>query len=52
MAHSPKFIEGEEFAWADSAYSLGIQTIPVHKKPASLRPENAAFDHTVSHLHV
>src|ERR1700683_5340213 len=44
------FFEGEEFAWTDSAYSLDTRTIPVHKKPASLRPENIIFDCTVSHL--
>jgi len=46
------FFEGEEFAWADSAYSLDPRTIPIHKKPASLRPENIIFDRAVSHLRV
>ena len=38
------FFEGEEFAWANSAYSLDPQTISIHKKPASLHPENIIFD--------
>jgi hypothetical protein len=50
--HPNWFFEGNEFAWADSAYALNCYTIPVHKQPASLRPENAAFDHVVSHLRV
>ena len=44
--------EGEEFAWCDSAYALSPRTIPVHKKPASLRPENAIFDRAVSNIRV
>ena len=44
------FFEGQKFAWADSAYTLDARTIPIHRKPAALHPENAAFDHTVSHL--
>ncbi|EJF59387.1 hypothetical protein DICSQDRAFT_65199, partial [Dichomitus squalens LYAD-421 SS1] len=43
---------GNEFAWTDSAYALNSRTIPVHKKPASLRRENAIFDRMVSHLRV
>lgn len=46
------FFEGEEFAWADSAYSLTPCTIPVHKEPASLQPDNTVFDKAVSHLRV
>jgi hypothetical protein len=46
------FFEGEEFAWTDSAYSLTSRSIPVHKQPAALLPENAIFDRTVSHLRV
>ena len=46
------FFKGEEFAWGDSAYPLTSRTIPVHKKPASLLPQNAAFDHAVANLRV
>jgi hypothetical protein len=42
--------EGEEFAWADLAYTVNSCTIPVHKKPASLDLENTLFDKTVAHL--
>ena len=48
--HPDWFFEGEEFAWCDSAYALSPRTIPIHKKPAALRPKNAIFDKTVSHL--
>jgi hypothetical protein len=52
-AMSPDWLfEGEEFAWADSAYTVNSRTIPVHKKPASLNLENALFDKTVAHLRV
>ncbi|RDX46160.1 hypothetical protein OH76DRAFT_1356611, partial [Lentinus brumalis] len=44
--------QGEEFAWADSAYPLSPRVIPVHKKPASLRRENQIFDRLVSHIRV
>lgn len=44
------FFKGEEFAWIDSAYPLTPQAIPVHRKPASLLPHNAAFDHAVANL--
>ena len=46
------FFQGKEFAWADSAYSLTPWTIPVHKEPYSLIPENTVFDKAVSHLWV
>ena len=46
------FFEGEEFAWADSAYALNNRTIPVHKKPASLRRENTLFDAAIAHIRV
>ena len=36
--------EGQEFAWGNSAYPLSPHMIPVHKKPATLRRENAIFD--------
>ncbi|KAJ3505380.1 hypothetical protein NLJ89_g7453 [Agrocybe chaxingu] len=38
------FFDGDEFAWADSAYAVNSRTIPVHKQPASNDPCNAAFD--------
>ncbi|KDR82165.1 hypothetical protein GALMADRAFT_60176 [Galerina marginata CBS 339.88] len=44
--------EGEEFAWADSAYAVNSHTIPVHKQPASLDPANSFFDMLVSRLRV
>jgi len=50
--HPDWFFEGEEFAWADSAYTVNSRTIPVHKKPASDDPANALFDKTVAHLRV
>ncbi|KAJ8582015.1 hypothetical protein M405DRAFT_750843 [Rhizopogon salebrosus TDB-379] len=46
------FFSGEEFAWADSAYAVTPRTIPVHKKPAALLPENTAFDRAVANLRV
>jgi hypothetical protein len=46
------FFQGEEFAWADSAYTLNARTIPVHKRPAAATPENMLFDKTVSHLRI
>ena len=50
--HQDWLFDGEEFAWVDSAYSVTCRKIPVHKKPASFHPENAAFNKAVSHLHV
>jgi hypothetical protein len=50
--HADWFFEGEEFAWADSAYTVNSRTIPVHKKPASDDPANSLFDKTVAHLRV
>lgn len=46
------FFEGEEFAWADSAYAVNSHTIPVHKKPASDDPANSSFDKVVAHLRI
>lgn len=46
------FFKGEEFAWADSAYTLNARTIPVHKGAAATIPENRLFDKTVSHLRI
>lgn len=52
-ALTPEYLfEGDEFAWGDSAYTLNARTIPVHRRPASLIPENALFDKAVSHLRV
>jgi hypothetical protein len=50
--HTDWFFKGNEFAWVDSAYSVSNHTIPVHKRPASLIPENALFDSVVAHLQV
>lgn len=44
------FFEGEEFAWADSAYAVNSRMISVHKKPASDDPANSLFDKVVAHL--
>ena len=46
------FFEGEEFAWGDSAYPVNERTVSIHKRPASLLPENALFDKTTSRLRV
>jgi len=46
------FFQGNEFAWADSAYSCTSHMMSIHKKPASNDPCNAAFDKAVSHLQV
>jgi DDE superfamily endonuclease len=43
------FFEGEEFAWANSAYAVNSRIIPIHKKPASLEPMNTLFDKGVAH---
>lgn len=48
--HPDWFFEGDEFAWTDSAYTLNARTIPVHKKPTSLRRENTIFDRAVAHI--
>jgi hypothetical protein len=50
--HPDWLFEGEEFAWGDSAYTLSSRIIPVHKRPASLVPENATFDAAVSRIRV
>ena len=44
------FFEGVEFAWGDSAYTLSPCLMSVHKKPASLQPENAVYDHAVANI--
>jgi DDE superfamily endonuclease len=46
------FFQGNEFAWADSAYSCTTRMIPVHKRPAADDPRNAQFDKAVSALRV
>ncbi|KAF8837347.1 hypothetical protein BDN67DRAFT_991794 [Paxillus ammoniavirescens] len=48
--HSDRFFKRDEFTWADSAYALTTQTIPIHKKPASFLPENTIFDQAVANL--
>jgi len=49
----PEFLfDGNEFAWADSAYSCTVRMIPIHKRPAAHHPDNAHFDKCVSHLRV
>jgi hypothetical protein len=50
--HADWFFTGDEFVWADSAYAVNSCTIPVHKKPVALLPENTTFDHMVANLHV
>lgn len=46
------FFDGDEFAWADSAYPCNRRTIPVHKEPASFDPRNQLFDNIVSKIRV
>ena len=50
--HPDWFFDGDEFAWADSAYAVNSRTIPIHKQPASFIYENALFNGVVSHLRV
>ncbi len=50
--HADWFFDGDEFAWADSAYTVNSRTIPVHKKPAADDPANTLFDKTVAHLRI
>lgn len=50
--HPNWFFARDEFAWADSAYAVNSRTIPVHKKPAALLPENITFDRAVANLRV
>ncbi|KAG2055033.1 hypothetical protein BDR06DRAFT_867627, partial [Suillus hirtellus] len=50
--HTDWFFKGDEFAWVDSAYPVSKYTMPVHKQPASLLPENILFDKAVAHLRV
>ncbi|KZP09658.1 hypothetical protein FIBSPDRAFT_914037 [Athelia psychrophila] len=44
--HPNWLFDENEFAWADSAYQVNACTIPVHKKPACLLPENILFNKT------
>jgi len=46
------FFDGDEFAWANSAYLVNSHTIPIHKQPASFIYKNALFDGVVLHLRV
>ncbi|KDQ22713.1 hypothetical protein PLEOSDRAFT_15245, partial [Pleurotus ostreatus PC15] len=50
--HPDWLFSGQEFAWADSAYTLTTRMIPVHKEPASSIWYNQKFDKAVSHLRV
>jgi DDE superfamily endonuclease len=50
--HPDFFFQGEEFAWADSAYAVNRRTIPVHKRPTSLDPANSLFDRVLAQLRV
>jgi hypothetical protein len=52
IKHPDLLFDGEEFAWADSAYAVSTHTIPVHKRPASLDPANALFDRVLAQLRV
>ena len=52
VKHPDLLFDGEEFAWADSAYAISTQTIPVHKQSASLDPANALFDCVLAQLWV
>jgi hypothetical protein len=50
---TPEYLfEGEEFAWADSAYTISPTMIPVHRQPASFIRENSIFDKLVSHIRI
>ena len=42
--HPDWLFEGDEFAWADSAYTVNSRTIPIHRQPASFDPKNALFN--------
>lgn len=46
------FFEGEEFMWADSAYTLHPRVIPVHKRPAADIQKNHLFDTAVAHIRI
>lgn len=50
--HPEYLFSGDEFSWVDSAYPLTRYTLPVHKRPAALLPENIAFDKVASHIRV
>jgi hypothetical protein len=48
IKHPDLLFDGEEFAWADSAYAVSTCTIPVHKWAVSLDPANTLFDHVLA----
>ncbi|KDN33174.1 hypothetical protein RSAG8_13737, partial [Rhizoctonia solani AG-8 WAC10335] len=50
--HPDTIFEGDEFAWADSAYTASYRIIPIHKAPANLDPDVRAFDRAASRLRV
>lgn len=50
--HPEYMFSPQEFSWVDSAYPLSCHTLPIHKRPASLEPDNIAFDKVASHLRV
>ncbi|RXW14818.1 hypothetical protein EST38_g11040 [Candolleomyces aberdarensis] len=50
--HPDVLFQGQEFAWADSAYPISEHVIPVHRQPASFKPENKFFDRVVAGLRV
>jgi hypothetical protein len=52
VKHPDLLFDGKEFAWADSAYAISTQNIPIHKRPASLDPANALFDQVLAQLWV
>ena len=50
--HSDDFLDRGEYVLADSAYTLSDITITPFKKPASLAPDNAAFNKVLSSIRV
>lgn len=52
VGKSEDFFEEREYVLADSAYTLTTTIITPFKKPASLRPDNKAFNKTLSSVRV
>ena len=50
--HPEDFFDDGEYILADSAYTLSDRTITPFKKPASLQPDNAAFNEILSSMRV